>query len=73
MAEPLTVADVLRTGIAREIDSQRLYTDLGRRVNEPAAQFAFSTLGQEEHRHQEILERYLAGGLGEGALEDTQW
>jgi rubrerythrin len=69
MAGPTTIADVLKIGIQREIESQRLYGELGQKVSEPAARFAFSTLFQQEQRHQEILEKYLAGGIGEGALE----
>ncbi len=72
MTPSLTVGDVLQTGIQREIEAQRLYTDLGRRVKEPAAQFALSTLVQQEKRHQEILQRYLGGGLGGGALDPKQ-
>ncbi|OGO38322.1 MAG: hypothetical protein A2147_02700 [Chloroflexi bacterium RBG_16_57_8] len=68
-ATPTTVADILKIGIQREIESQRLYTDLGQKVSNPAAKYAFSMLFKEEQRHQEILEKYLKGGIGEGALE----
>jgi rubrerythrin len=69
MEGAITIADVLRLGVQREMESQHLYADLVRKMTEPAARFAFSTLLQQEQRHQEILENYLAGGIGEGALE----
>jgi rubrerythrin len=68
MTPSLTVTDVLKTGIQREIEAQRLYAELGRRVADSAAQFAFATLAGQEQRHQEILEEYLSGGLRGGAL-----
>ena len=44
----VTMADVLKKGIAREIESQRLYKDLGARVQLPAAEYAFSLLVKDE-------------------------
>jgi rubrerythrin len=68
----LTVADVLKKGIQRELEAQRLYADLGQKMRDPEAKYAFSTLFQQEKRHQEILERYLSGGITEGALQIGQ-
>ena len=65
----VTMADVLKKGIAREIESQRLYKDLGARVQLPAAEYAFSLLVKDEEGHQRILERYLSGGFADGALD----
>ncbi len=65
----LTTADVLKRGIEREIESQRLYKDLGTRVQLPAAEYAFSLLVRAEEEHQRILESYLNGGLTDGALD----
>lgn len=65
----LTTADVLKRGIEREIESQRLYKELGTRVQLPAAEYAFSLLVRAEEEHQRILERYLSGGLADGALD----
>ena len=67
--QSLTVQDILRQGIAREVESQRLYQDLGTRVQSPAARYAFSLLVSQEEGHQHILERYLKGGLAEGSLD----
>jgi rubrerythrin len=72
MGPALTVADVLKKAIQREIDAQRLYSDLGARVPDPTARFVFSSLTQQEQHHQEILERYLGSGLGTGALDLRQ-
>jgi len=64
-----TVAEVLRTGIQRETESQKLYTDLGRMVTDPQAKYVFTKLFREEKRHQEILEGFLAGGIRPGMLK----
>jgi len=71
-ATTLTVADVLNKGIQREIESQRLYSDLRNRVRDEQAKYAFSTLFQQEQRHQQILQQYLSGGFKEGALRIGQ-
>ncbi len=68
----LTMADVLKRAIAREVESQRLYRDLGARVQLPAAEYAFGVLVKAEEGHQQILERYLNGGFTEGALNIRQ-
>jgi rubrerythrin len=65
----MTLSDVLNRGIQREIESQRLYTELGQRVKESAAKYAFDILVLQERRHQQILEQYLTGGLNIGALD----
>ena len=67
--QSLTVQYVLQQGISREIESQRLYHDLESRVQLPAARYAFSLLVRQEEEHQQILERYLKGGLTQGALD----
>jgi len=68
----LTVADVLNKGIQREIESQRLYSDLRSRVRDDQTKYAFSMLFQQEQRHQQILQQYLSGGFKEGALQIGQ-
>ena len=67
--QSLTVQDTLQQGIAREVESQRLYQDLGTRVQSPAARYSFSLLVSQEEEHQRILERYLKGGLIQGSLD----
>lgn len=68
----MTLSDVLNKGIQREIESQRLYTNLGQRVKDSAARYAFNILVQEERRHQQILEQYLNGSFKEGVLDIKQ-
>ena len=64
----LTIEEVLRKCIAREIQSQVLYKDLASRVRISATEYALSLLIHQEEEHQRILESYLAGNLSEGAL-----
>lgn len=68
----MTLSGVLQKGIQREIESQRLYSELGKKVRDPAAKYAFEVLVKEEYHHQQILEQYLAGGLKEEALDIRQ-
>jgi rubrerythrin len=70
--DTLTVTEVLRTGIQREIESQKLYTELGRMVVDQQAKYVFAKLVREEKRHQEILERFVAGGIREGMLKPDE-
>ncbi len=69
MPSVLTITEVLRTGIQREIESQNLYTELGGMVSDPQAKYIFAKLVREEKRHQEILERFLAGGIRSDMLK----
>ena len=64
----VVLKDILGKAIEREISSQRLYTDLGRKVKEPAAKGVFALLVKQEQGHQQLLERYLRGELRDGAL-----
>ncbi len=72
MATRLTVKDVLQKGIQKEIESQRLYTDLSGKMTNQTAQDAFTQLAQQEKRHQSFLEQYLRGELKEGVLSHAQ-
>jgi rubrerythrin len=64
-----TVFELLQKAVQREIESQRLYSSLSERVTFPGARYAFNVLYQQEQGHQAILERYLKGGLTQGALD----
>ena len=68
----VTVEDVLKKGIDRELESQRLYRDLVTRVKRPGAQYAFSVLVRQEEEHQALLDKYLTGGLKTGVLNIRQ-
>jgi rubrerythrin len=65
----LTVSELLQQAVQREIESQRLYVSLSERVNLPGARYAFNILNQQEQGHQAILEKYLKGGLTNGAMD----
>jgi rubrerythrin len=65
---PLTLEAVLRKSIQKEIASWLLYNDLSRKLAPEAVREAFAELGQEEKRHQKLLEGYLKGEIGAGAL-----
>jgi rubrerythrin len=68
----LTVRHVLERAIDKEIGSQRLYKELGQKAQDDAAKYAFAELVTQEEGHQQLLERYLSGELGEGALTAGQ-
>ncbi len=72
MPSGLTVTEVLRTGVQREIESQKLYTELGGMVRDTQAKYVFTKLVREEKRHQDILERFLAGGIQAGMLKPDE-
>ena len=72
MVAKLTLNEVLEKAIQKEIESQRLYTELSQKVSEQAAKDAFMSLFREEQRHQSILERYLYGEIKDGALKSGQ-
>jgi rubrerythrin len=68
MPESLSLKEVLALAIAKEIESQKTYAELGRKSKSSAVQEAFQMLIAQEKEHQELLERYRAGELGEDAL-----
>lgn len=72
MAAKLTINDILEKAISKEIESQQLYTDLSKKMKDPAAKEAFMTLYQEEQRHQSILKRYQRGEIENGVLGREQ-
>ena len=72
MITQLTLKEVLEKAIQREIESRLLYIDLSQKVDEEAAKDACQELAQQEQRHQNLLEQYLRGELGEGTLRREQ-
>ena len=72
MVTQLTLKDVLQKAIQKEIESQRLYSDLSQKMNEEAARDAFQELARQEHGHQQLLEQYLRGELKGGTLSSGQ-
>jgi len=68
MAVQLSLQNVLAKAIQKEIESQRLYTDLSQKVEDAPARSAFQGLAKQELGHQNLLESYLRGELKGGAL-----
>lgn len=67
MAARLTLDKVLEGAIKKEIEAQRLYTELSQKVRDSAARDALEALSMEEEGHQQKLEEYRDGKL-KGAL-----
>jgi rubrerythrin len=68
MTESLSLKEVLDLAIAKEMESQKMYAELGCKSRSKAVAEAFQMLIAQEKEHQELLERYRAGELGENAL-----
>ena len=68
MATNLTLEEVLEKAVQKEIESQRIYSDLSQKMTDKAARDAFSELAQQEEGHQQLLEKYIKGELKEGTL-----
>ena len=64
----LSIEDVVRRAIEKEIESQNLYTELGQKMNEATARETFQKLIKQEKAHQQLLEQLLRGEIGEGDL-----
>jgi rubrerythrin len=72
MAAQLSLREVLEKAIQKEIESQRLYSDLSEKVTDEAATDAFQELVEQELGHQKLLESYLDGELTKGALDISE-
>ena len=68
MLKNITIKELLEKAIAKEIESQKLYRGLGRRVADGAARDACRDLTREEKHHQDVLEQYQRREIWEGAL-----
>jgi rubrerythrin len=64
----MTLKDVLEKAIQKEIEAQRLYTDLSQKVKNSAATDALRKLSLQEKGHQTMLECYARGELKKGSL-----
>ena len=69
MTTRLTMESLLTKAIDKEIEAQRLYKDLSRRMTDAAAKEAFIQLSREEKRHEELLRKYRRGEIGVGELK----
>lgn len=72
MAEQLTVGEVLKEAVQREINAQKMYGALSGKVTEAASKDVLLELVEQEKGHQEILERYLRGELDSGMMNRDQ-
>ena len=72
MANELTLEEVLKTAIAKEITAQQLYADLAKRVTNQIARETFQDIVRQERGHQLLLERYQRGELKRGVLQARQ-
>jgi rubrerythrin len=66
MAAQLTLENVLKKAIEKEIESQRLYRDLSQKMKNRVAKNAFRQLSQEEQGHENLLRKYLGDGFKGG-------
>lgn len=72
MVTEMTLGEILRKAIQKEIASWLLYNDLSRKMSQEVARDTFKKLAQQERGHQNLLERYLRGEIKEGALGSGQ-
>lgn len=72
MAAESTLDEILVRAIEKEVGSRQLYLSLSRKMTQQSLKEAFQELAQQELGHQDLLERYLRGELGEGALSSGQ-
>ena len=56
MAAQLSLRDVLDKAILKEIESQRLYTDLSQKVKDNSARTVFQDLARQELEHKQRIE-----------------
>jgi len=68
MATQFSLKEILGKAIQKEIESQRLYSDLSQKMTNDAAKDAFRQLSQQEQVHQSILEQYQRGEFKVGTL-----
>jgi rubrerythrin len=68
LVSQLTLREVLKEAIQKEISSHSLYTGLRQRVRKQAVKDAFQDLADQENMHRQVLEDYLHGRVKEGAL-----
>ena len=68
MAVQLTLGEVLREAIQKEVMSRFMYIGLRQSVKNPEAKEAFKLIAEQEEFHQKVLQDYLRGRIKEGAL-----
>ena len=72
MVTRLTVKEVLNQAISKEVEAQKLYSDLQRMMTSQIAKETFGGLVNEEKGHEDLLRKYLSGAMKQGALKTEQ-
>jgi rubrerythrin len=72
MAAQFTLKEILQRAMQKEIESQRLYSDLSQKMTNDAAKEALRQLSRQEQGHQSMLEQYQRGELKGGTLSGRQ-
>jgi len=72
METQCTLKHILEMAIQKEIESQHLYREIGRKVTGDAAKDVLEYLVQQEQRHRRVLERYRSGELKAGTLSQGE-
>jgi len=64
----MTLPQILKSAIQKEIASRELYVGLEQRVKNPASRETLHYMADQEKTHQQVLELYSTNILNEGAL-----
>jgi rubrerythrin len=72
MATQCTLNHILEMAMQMEIESQHMYSELGRQVTGDAPKDVLRQLVRQEQRHQMVLEQYQRGDLKAGTLSQAQ-
>ncbi|MFC2024531.1 ferritin family protein [Chloroflexota bacterium] len=72
MTSEITLTEILKGAIQKEIVSWLLYKSLSRRMSQEIAKDAFNKLARQEKEHQNRLEAYRRGEVKEGTLPGAQ-
>jgi rubrerythrin len=72
MATQCTLNHILEMAMQMEIESQHMYSELGRQVTGDAPKDVLRQLVRQEQRHQRVLEQYQRGDLKAGTLSQAQ-
>jgi len=72
MTAQFSLNEILEKAIKKEIESQRLYSDLSQKMTNDAAKDALQQLSQQEQGHQSILEQHQRGEFEAGTLSREQ-
>ncbi|MFH1032603.1 MAG: ferritin family protein [Chloroflexota bacterium] len=72
MSASFTFKEILGKAVQKENESQLLYIDLSKKMQDTVSRDAFRDLARQELGHQKLLEQYQRGELPSGALSGEQ-